>query len=174
MRHILLVMTLFAVAVAINTGSVALQQRTQYLSRRFGTRAWHVHLGLVTAAWAAFLLTLIDHGVHVRWTLPHALRPAGLAVLAVSAALWLWAFAQLGVKRLANGNFFGRGPSAAVRGGPFRWLRNPMYDSYALAFVGMGLVTNNAAFFVLAAESYLLLNVIEARVENRPFPANGT
>jgi protein-S-isoprenylcysteine O-methyltransferase Ste14 len=167
----LLVMMLFAVAVGVNAGSVALQQRTQLFTRRFGARAWHVHLGLVTAAWAAFVLTLIDHGVHVRWTLPHALHPAGVAVLAVSAALWLWAFAHLGPQRLANGYFFGRGPSAAVRSGPFRWLRNPMYDSYALAFVGVGLVTNNAAFFVLAAESYLLLNIIEARVENGPFPA---
>src|SRR5216684_4061407 len=80
-------MMLFAVAVGVNAGSVALQQRTQLFTRRFGARAWHVHLGLVMAAWAAFVLTLIDHGVHVRWTLPHALHPAGVAVLAVSAAL---------------------------------------------------------------------------------------
>jgi protein-S-isoprenylcysteine O-methyltransferase Ste14 len=133
-----------------------------------------VHLGLVTTAWGVFVLTLFHPGVQVRWPLSRSLRPAGFVLLGVSASIWLWAAARLGPTRLANGPFFGRGPATAVRDGPYRWLRNPIYDSYALAFVGAGLVKTNAAFFLLAAESYLLLNVMEAGVENRPFAEEGT
>jgi hypothetical protein len=42
-----------------------------------------------------------------------------------------------------------------------------MHDSYFIAFVGAGLHHANAVYLLLAAESYLLLNRFEARVENQ-------
>ena len=43
-----------------------------------------------------------------------------------------------------------------------------MYDSYALALVGWALYRENAVNLLLAGESFILLNRLEARVENRP------
>ncbi len=85
----------------------------------------------------------------------------------LSSVLWLWTFAQLGPVRTANGNIFGRGPTEPVDEGPFRYLQNPMYDSYLLTFVGLALWKANAQYLVLALESYVLLNLVEGRVENR-------
>ncbi|MBW3591817.1 MAG: phosphatidylethanolamine N-methyltransferase family protein [Actinobacteria bacterium] len=169
MRHLALTMVAFALAAGVNTGSVALQSRTGVMTRRFGARAWYVHLGLTLPAWGAFIFLLVDLGHHVRWPLPAELMGAGVALLLVGIGLWVATFIQLGLERVANGYFFGRGPTEAVEGGVFRWLRNPMYDSYFMVFLGLALFKANAVYLLMAAESYLLFNVIEARVENRPF-----
>lgn len=55
-----------------------------------------------------------------------------------------------------------------MTGGVFRIVANPMYDGYTLAF-GQALRCRNAVYLLLAAESYLLLNRIEARIENARF-----
>jgi len=169
MKRPLLTVGLFALAAAVNTASVAQQQRTAWATRRFGRSAWHAHLLLIAPGWLAFLVSLPGLDRAVVWPLPRRVRPAGWALLAASAGLWLAAYRQLGPERIANGYFFGRGASQPVSGGIFRWLRNPMYDSYALAFAGSALVSANAVYLLVAAESVLLLNFVEAKVENRPF-----
>lgn len=158
-----------AAAVAINTASVALEQRRSLLSRRFGRRGWYVHLAVVTPPWALFVALLPSISGRVMWPLNPRLRPLGKALAVLGAAIWLDAFARMGPERTANGYFFGHGPRQQVTGGVYRWLHNPMYDAYALVLAGVGLRTRNARFLVLAAEAYLLLNLVEARVENRPF-----
>lgn len=159
----------FAAAAGANTVSVMIQQSRQVLTRRFGRRGWYVHLALTAPLWGVFVYLLSGLGRHVIWPLPASLRPAGVALLVVGAALWLAAFVQLGPERTANGFFFGRGPAEPVTSRLFARLRNPMYDSYALAFVGLACTRANGAYLLLALESYLLLNVVEASVENRPF-----
>lgn len=52
---------------------------------------------------------------------------------------------------------------------PFSRWNHPMYDSYVVLFVGLALWRSNAGYSVLAVESFLLVNLIEALVENRPF-----
>jgi len=44
-----------------------------------------------------------------------------------------------------------------------------MYDSYAAALVGLAFLTGNAAYLALAGEAFVAFNIVEARVENRPF-----
>lgn len=163
----------FALAAGINTASVALQLRTGLLTRRYGKKAWYVHLAIVTPGWLLFLYLVSSLGRYRGWALPQQLRPAGILILALGSALWLWTFAQLGPERTANGNIFGRGPTEPVNHGPFRHLENPMYDSYLLAFVGLALWKANAQYLLLALESYVLLNLLEASVENRAFRSQG-
>lgn len=162
-------MGVFAFAAGVNTASITHQREIGWLTHRLGGRAWHAHLALIAPGWAAFFLFLAGLDREVRWPLPTRLRPVGYGLLAASAGLWLAAFSQLGPERTANGYFFGRGPREAVTGGIYRWRRNPMYDSYALAFAASALARANAVYLLLAAESVLLLNLLEARVENRPF-----
>lgn len=176
MTHLVVTTVVFALAAGINTASVALQQKTSIFTRRFGPSAWYVHLAVITPGWLAFLFLVAGVSRHFRWALPDLLRPAGVALVLAAVALWLIAAIQLGPERIANGHFFERGPRTALGTGLFRWLRNPVYDSYALAFVGVGLASANGVYLLLAGESYLLCNLMEARVENRPFrqdPASG-
>jgi len=90
---------------------------------------------------------------------------AGLAGLVAATALWISAAQQLGPATVANGNFFGRGETSPARLGPYRWLRDPMYDSYALALLSWAFYRGNGAFIALAAESVVLLNMVESRTE---------
>jgi protein-S-isoprenylcysteine O-methyltransferase Ste14 len=176
MTRLVLTTVVFALAAGVNTASVAVQQETAVFTRRCGAKAWYVHLAVITPGWVAFLFLVAGVSRHFRWALPGLLRPAGVALVLVAAVLWLIAAIQLGPERIANGYFFGRGPRTGLSTGIFRWLRNPVYDSYALAFFGVGLLSANGVYLLLAAESYLLCNLVEARVENRPFrriPAGG-
>ncbi len=166
-------MASFALAAGINTASVALQLRTGFLTRRYASRAWYVHLALITPGWLLFLYLVSILGRHRGWPLPEQLRPAGLFMVAASCALWLWTFAQLGAERTANANIFGRGPTEPVERGLFRYLQNPMYDSYILAFAGLALWKANAQYLLLAMESFVLLNLVEAHVENRAIESKG-
>src|SRR5262245_27855131 len=156
--RLLVTVSAFALAAGTNTLSVELEARRGHLTRRFGRRAWYVHLALVTPPWVGFLALLPGLGRHVRWPLPRRLRPLGAAFLAIAVLLWLQAYRQLGAVRVANGDHFGRRPRQRVAGGVFRFLANPMYDSYALGLVGLALLRRNAAYLLLAGESYLLLN----------------
>lgn len=160
---------LFALAAAVNTSSVALQQRHRYLTRSLGQTGWYAHLALITPPWALFLLSLAKLDKGNRWRLPAQMRPLGAPVLAAAGLLWAAAFKKLGPARMANGYFFGAADSGPVTDGVFRWLENPVYDSYALALVGQALLRSDARYLVLAAESMLLLNGLEASVENHPF-----
>jgi protein-S-isoprenylcysteine O-methyltransferase Ste14 len=160
-------MAALALATGANTGSVVLQQRTGFLTRRFGRRGWYVHLALVLPLWGRFLSLLRPIARRQCWLLPAPLRPLGTPVLVAAGALWLAAYAKLGGARTGNGNLFGHGDTAPVTGGIYRFRANPMYDAYVLALVGLALRTRSAAFLVLAGEAALLCHGIEARAENR-------
>jgi protein-S-isoprenylcysteine O-methyltransferase Ste14 len=54
-----------------------------------------------------------------------------------------------------------------VVSGPFRWLKNPMYTGYFLVFLGLTLLKNSLYDLAIALKSLLLLNSIQARIENR-------
>lgn len=171
MTYLLLTVALFALAAGINTASVGLEQNRGWLTHRFGRYAWPVHLLLISPAWALFLFVLSQLGGHVHWLLPAVLQPLGWLVLGAAVLLFLASLWQLGLRRTLNGYFFGAAPSTPISGGLYRWLDNPMYHSYWLAFVGTALAQANAAYLVLAAASFLLLNRCEAKVENRPLQA---
>jgi protein-S-isoprenylcysteine O-methyltransferase Ste14 len=166
-RRLVLTMSTFALAAGANTASVAVEQRWSLLTRWLGRRGWYVHLGIVVPLWALFLALVPGLGRYVSWPISGRLRPLGTVLLGAAALLWLLAYRQLGGARTANGNIFGHGSRARVDGGVFRILRNPMYDSYALALAGLALRRGNSVYLLLAAESFLLLNQVEARVENR-------
>lgn len=165
MRRLLGTMTAFALAALVNTASVFAQHRAAYLTRWFGRRGWYAHLAIVLPPWAVFLALLPGAGRDARWPLPRWQRPLGTALLGTAAVLWVLTYRQLGGVRVANGAIFGRGSQERVVGGVFRIRRNPMYDSYVLALLGMAFYRGNAAYLLLAGEAALLCHGLEARVE---------
>ena len=154
----------FAAAASINSASVAGQRCWKLHERIAGDKAWWLHLGLITPAWLSFLVLLRALDRSRTLPMPRS-RGLGLAGLVAATALWISAAQQLGPATVANGNFFGRGGASPARLGPYRWLRDPMYDSYALGLLSWAFYRGNAAFIALAAESIVLLNLVESRTE---------
>ncbi len=168
MRSLQLSAAALAVAAGVNTLSVASQLRWRFLKRLAGQRAWNLHLALITPAWVLFAASL----PRVRDDPRLALRPRrrlGLAVLGLGGCLWLAAAREIGMTRVLNGDAFGVAPPRRLRTGPYRWLADPIYDSYALSLWGLAMVTGRGAYACLGLESLIVLNLIEARVESRSF-----
>src|SRR5688500_8741878 len=96
MRRLLQVMAVFAFAAGVNTASVAVQQQYGWLTRRFGSRGWEVHLALIAPPWLWFLWLLSRLDRQVRWSLPHRLRFLGLPLQLAAATIWVLAFVRMG------------------------------------------------------------------------------
>ena len=160
-------MAALAVAAGVNTASIAIQARYRLLTRMFASRDWAIHLILISPVYTWFLYlvaSLVRDTAHRR---PGRFRPIGAIVCIVALMVWVVAYRQLGPARTGNGYFFGRGGSTPVQGWLYRWLANPMYDSYTAMLIGLAIWNSDKRFLPLAAEAYLMFNIVEARVENR-------
>lgn len=168
MLSLVLAVIAFALASAVNTASQVLEARSGFLRRRFGARrAWGIHLALIAPGWAAFFVLLSRLGEPLGWPLPERAWIVGPLGVAVGIALSGTALVQLGLVATLNGRVFGMGGREIARGGAFAWLENPMYDGFALMFAGTGFWGTNSAHLALAVASYVILNLAEARAENR-------
>ena len=160
-----MILTLLFLAVAtVNSVAVYAQRKFKFYTRLFGKHDWGAHVLLLTIIWIAFLFAIIllqppD------WTLPNKLRLPGIVAAAIGLWLVFESWIRLGTAGVCNGWFFGRGPTKQLTGGVFR-LRNPMYTGFALLFVGAGFWLENAAYLWLSAVSFVLLNLIQARIED--------
>lgn len=87
----------------------------------------------------------------------------GVVLVATAIVLFIAAIKTIGSGALVNSNFLK--PQQKVTGGVYRYFKNPIYDSYALFFLGFGLIYSNWGYIVLSALVWLLLICIESRVE---------
>ena len=172
MRHLALSATALAAAACVNTLSVGGQLRWRTHERLAGNGAWRLHLALITPGWLLFVGSLPavrrDPCLRIR-----SRRTLGLTVIGAAAVLWLAAARELGGARVLNADAFGQVAPRRVVSGPYRWRRNPIYDSYALALLGCGLFTGRGGYLLLSLESLIVLNLIEAGVEARSLSAKG-
>ena len=76
-------------------------------------------------------------------------------------------FVELGPAAAINGDLFGIGARLTPPGGIHRVIDNPIYTGYALLLGGRALRLGSVRLAVVAAESLLLLNLVEAVVERR-------
>ena len=153
--------------IAVNSASVYLQ-KTRRIYDKFGSRGYAVHTGLISFVWGAFIITefLANRST---WRFSHAHPLPGLVIMAVALALFIAALQQVGSNALSNGNFFGR-PLRKL-GGVYRYVREPMYMSYAVWFLGLCLLTSMKVFLVYSAITLVGLVGFESYIE-RPERAN--
>lgn len=161
MRYLLLTCAMFALAIGINSGSVFAQRRFAFYNR-WNNYGWLVHILTILPFWVIFIYLLINLNSYYLLQF-RAVPIVGYIFSALATLLFSLAIREIGWQSLLNGNWFGRGRIARV--GIFRFLKDPMYDSYLLGFIGAALVGGNAAYFIIALESYIGLNIIEGRVE---------
>jgi protein-S-isoprenylcysteine O-methyltransferase Ste14 len=115
--------------------------------------------------------------------LPHSLaggRPlapgfwrAGWLLIALGAALYFWCLARF---LLAGGTpaiFFtrpirfllGQEPGRVVRGGPYRWSRNPMYLAVVTTILGQALLYRSTAIFTYGVITWLVFHGVVVLLE---------
>lgn len=161
MRYLLLTCVMFALAIGINTGSVFAQKRFGFYTR-WHKNGWRLHSVVILPFWTLAIYLLLNVDRHYLLRFP-AMPVIGYAFFALATLVFGLAIREIGWSAVLNGNWFGRGKISHAR--IFTVLENPIYDSYILAFIGAALMDGNAAYFVIALQSYIGLNIIESRVE---------
>jgi protein-S-isoprenylcysteine O-methyltransferase Ste14 len=94
--------------------------------------------------------------------LPDWLRWSGAALWAVAAALLAWTFRHLG--RNLTDTVVTRRDHELITDGPYRYVRNPFYDTAALLVVSIALIAANW-FILLSGAVVLVLLVVRTRTE---------
>ncbi|MDI3313380.1 MAG: methyltransferase [Mycobacterium sp.] len=161
MGYLLLTCAMFALAIGINSGSVFAQRHLRFYNR-WHNNSWLLHSLAILPFWAFFIYLVMNLNRH--YLLRFQSMPViGYVFFGLAILLFGLAIREIGWQSLFNGNWFDRGRISHTS--VFKFLKNPIYDSYLLAFVGAGLVSGNMAYFVIALESYIGLNIIETKVE---------
>ncbi|MBI2588910.1 hypothetical protein HYW35_01740 [Candidatus Saccharibacteria bacterium] len=160
MIYFILTCLVFALAVAINSVSVYAQRRYKYYNR--WQNGWLIHSAVIVPAWIAFIYLFVSLNGHYGINF-YLLPIVGYVLLLMAFGVFMMALHEIGVQSLTNGNLFGRGKISHK--GIYKILKDPIYDSYLLWFIGMSFVYGNAAYLILMLESYIGLNLIESRVE---------
>ncbi|KQV42546.1 MULTISPECIES: isoprenylcysteine carboxylmethyltransferase family protein [unclassified Rhizobium] len=94
-----------------------------------------------------------------------AIWSIGALVIVAGVVLSLWAVRTLLDRHttvLPN-----RCSSHLVTCGPFRYTRNPIYLGYTLIMAGIGLITMNAWFFIIATGTVIFTTLFAVKAEER-------
>ena len=159
-EYLLITLVSFCLAVAINSTSVYLQK-----TRRIYDRSNHgllLHATLISVFWLIFVGFLSQLNLHSSIATPSwPIISYGLVIGA--AMLFAISIRALGSGALINANFFQN--SKVVSSSVYRYIKNPIYDSYLLLFLALGMIYGNAAYLLVALTSFIGLNIIESKVE---------
>lgn len=158
--YFLLLCTVFALAIGINSASVYAQKRFRFYDRF--KNGLLLHSLIILPMWIVFAYLLINLNSHYVLRFD-SLPIIGFLFYSLALLFFVLAIREIGWQSLLNGNWFSR--REAIQSGLFRFIKNPIYDSYFLALAGAALSSSNAAYFIIAAESYIGLNVVESHVE---------
>lgn len=165
MTYFLLTCIVLVIAVLTNSFSAWLQRKYKFYNH-LGPTAWNTHQFVIAPAWLVFFVMSTQLGLFLYWPLPFSFPAIGWLLALIAVLVFAAAIQVLGVQSLTNGNLFGYGPKHKVHHGIFRYLNHPIYDSFALGYIAAGFITNNGAYFLLALVLHLLLNHVQANLEN--------
>lgn len=160
MAYMLITCCSLLLAVAVNSCSVHLQKRRRVYDKfRHGML---LHALIILPFWLLFGFLASTLGRN--YQLPTISLPAfGFALATLAASIFIAAVYTLGPGSLINSNFFK--VTEFTQNGIYKFLKNPIYDSYWLFFLAFGFITSNAAYFIIAGLSFIGLNVVESRIE---------
>jgi protein-S-isoprenylcysteine O-methyltransferase Ste14 len=129
--------------------------------RRRGLVAWYlVEVGGLWGGTTLVMLVLSPWWLRWNWNEALPLEVLGCVLLVGSVVAGTWAVAKMGWARLLfAGALFPTGAGAEENGvpqrlvieGPYRYVRNPLYDTDLCLILGTGLLTRRWALVLLAA-----------------------
>ena len=138
--------------------------------------AWYlVEVGVLWGGTTLVLLVLSPWWLRWSWSGKPSLQVLGCVLFVGSVAAGTWALAKMGWARLLlAGALFPSGAGAEENGvpqrlvveGPYRYVRNPLYDGDFCLIVGAALLTRSCAL-VLVAAFYLAQLALQLPLEER-------
>ena len=137
-------------AILVNSISVYAQKH-HGLYHGFGRRAWSAHKIVLSIVWGTWLVSLIGLQ-YSEFRLDSSYNLLGIGLLLYAGFVLHSALSQIGVQALSNGNFFGR--ELRKLGGIYNYMNDPIYHSYVVALLGLGLLTGVATFLVCGVVAY--------------------
>jgi protein-S-isoprenylcysteine O-methyltransferase Ste14 len=148
--------------------------------RRRGLLAWYlVEVGILWGGTTVFLVALSPVWLRWSWNGLIPLQVIGGVLAVVAVAVGTWAVAKMGWARLLfAGALFPPGagaeennvPQRLVLEGPYRYVRNPLYDTDFALILGTALLTSNW-FLVLLAVLYVAQLALQLPLEERELRA---
>lgn len=90
--------------------------------------------------------------------LPAGTRPVGVALMAVGGLVALWCIAWFVVAGRGTPAPFDA-PRTFVAGGPYRWVRNPMYLGALLVLIGFGLWHSSLSMVLVAVPAAVVVHL---------------
>lgn len=149
-------------AVAVNSTSVYRQKHRRTYDRF--NNGLLIHILVIMPFWVLFVVLL--SGLNQAYSINISKYPTfGYSLIVIAMLLFVTSIRQIGYGALVNANFFQKNIGKPVSKGVYKYLKNPIYDSYLLVFIGLGFVLANAAFFIIAGLSFVGLNIIEGKIE---------
>ena len=146
-----------------------------WLKRR-GLIAWYlIEVGGLWGGTTLAVLVLSVRWLRWSWSGTSSLQVLGLVLFVASVLVGTWALAKMGWARLLlAGALFPPGAGAKENGvpqrmvveGPYRYVRNPLYDGDFCLIVGAALLTRSWAL-VLVAALYLAQLALQLPLEER-------
>ena len=172
----LYVMGFYGGMVVIDLVTYPFLERWRRWLRPRGLRTWYgVQVGLIWIGVALVLALLSTWWLTWRWNGPLVLQIVGGVLLAVAIGIGFWAAGQMGWARLLlAGAIFPPGggaeeqhvPQVLIVQGPYRYVRNPLYDTDVMIILGAALLTESWAL-VLLLGVYVAQLMLQIRLEER-------
>jgi protein-S-isoprenylcysteine O-methyltransferase Ste14 len=169
--------------IVIDLCTYPMLERWRAWLRPRGLWAWYaVEVGLMWIGTAIVLALLGLFGprwLDWTWQGPAWLQAIGGVVLAASVFVGVWAVGQMGWARVlfaaalfppGQGAEEYRVPQQLVVWGPYRYVRNPLYDTDMTLVLGAALLARNWGLLALLA-AYIVQLVMQLRLEERELRA---
>lgn len=148
-------------AIGVNSLLVYLQ-KTRHIYKPL-KHGWRVHKIVISFFWGLFIASCFRIPMS-DWRFEESYELFGGFCIILAGIVFTLAIREIGVQALTNGNFFGK-PKRKL-GGIYRILPETIYISYVIGLLGLGLITAQIGFFVLAILAAIGLIGIESRIEN--------
>jgi len=164
---------LFAFVAIIHYLSLKVQIEKNLYTKFFGKRGFLAHSALTGTSWTLLFLVLALSDKSSFPKLPFfspVFIPIGFSSIVLGSVIFLWAGFQLGLKRTWGIRFFDTSYKDKLElNGSYKFLESPIYTGLFLYFLGFALFSNSLFYLFLSGESYLLLNIFMAKLENQEF-----
>src|SRR5262245_42029463 len=152
------------IGVIVATGLVALPTRIRSRTSETLDRRREGLFILATLRPAGFVcwLAVMACAIRPAWmtwswmSLSDWLRWPGVALWAIAVVLRAWTFRHLGAN--LTDTVVTRRDHQLITGGPYRWVRNPFYDTAALLVAAISLIVDN--WMILASGAIVLILLV--------------